>query len=91
MLKLRASYGKVGNQVKANPYALYSYTGNYNALAAGDLRGVYNPNLTWETINPFNVGVDFGFLNNRITFTAEYYNKNLKILFMSYHCRYLRV
>lgn len=39
MLKLRASYGKVGNQVKANPYALYSYTGNYNALAAGDLRG----------------------------------------------------
>ncbi|AJW64362.1 TonB-dependent Receptor Plug Domain protein [Elizabethkingia miricola] len=80
MLKLRGSYGKVGNQVTANPYAVYTYIGNYNKLAAGDLQGVYNPNLSWETINPFNVGVDFGFLNNRITFTAEYYNKKSKDL-----------
>ncbi|MCL1033781.1 SusC/RagA family TonB-linked outer membrane protein [Elizabethkingia anophelis] len=80
MLKLRASYGKVGNQVLANPYALYSYRGNYNDLASADLRGVYNPNLSWETINPLNIGVDLGFLNNRITLTAEYYNKKSKDL-----------
>jgi outer membrane receptor protein involved in Fe transport len=80
MLKFRTSYGKVGNQVLANPYALYSYRRNYNSLAAADLTGLYNPNLSWETINPFNVGFDFGFLNNRITVSAEYYNKKSKDL-----------
>ncbi len=80
MLKLRASYGKVGNRVTANPYALYQFTTNYNDTPAATYTGVANPNLSWETINPFNVGVDFGFLNNRITFTAEYYNKQTKDL-----------
>lgn len=79
-LKLRGSYGKVGNQVLANPYALYNYKNNYNDLPAGNLTGVYNPGLSWETINPLNVGIDFGFLNNRITLTAEYYNKKSKDL-----------
>lgn len=80
MMKVRGSYGKVGNQVSANPYALYKYTGNYNGLAAGSLEGVYNPNLSWETINPLNIGIDFGFLRNRITLTAEYYDKKSKDL-----------
>lgn len=80
MLKARASYGKIGNQVSANPYALYAFTTNYNDTPAATYSGVFNPNLSWETVNPFNVGLDFGFLNNRITFSAEYYNKKTKDL-----------
>lgn len=80
MLKLRASYGKLGNQVSANPYALYGYTTNYNDQPAATYSGVYNPNLSWETVNPFNVGVDLGFFRNRVKVTAEYYNKKTKDL-----------
>ncbi|MEN4759361.1 SusC/RagA family TonB-linked outer membrane protein [Chryseobacterium sp. C39-AII1] len=80
MLKFRSSYGKLGNQIDANPYATYSYTTNYNDYAAASINRVYNPNLSWETVNPFNVGVDLGFFNNRLTVTAEYYNKKTKNL-----------
>lgn len=80
MLKFRSSYGKLGNQVSANPYALYSYTTNYNDNPSGNYSGFYNPNLTWETVKPFNVGFDFGFLNDRIKFSAEYFNKKTEDL-----------
>ncbi|WP_374362162.1 SusC/RagA family TonB-linked outer membrane protein [Cloacibacterium sp.] len=79
-LKFRASYGKLGNQVSANPYALYNYTSNYNDYAAGGYQGLYNPNLSWETVNPLNIGLDFGFLNDRIVLSAEYFNKKTKDL-----------
>lgn len=79
-LKLRASYGKVGNKISSYPYALYSYTTNYNDYAALTYSGLYNPNLSWETVNPFNVGLDFGFFNDRLKLTAEYYNKKTKDL-----------
>lgn len=80
MAKFRVSYGKLGNQVSANPYALYAYDTNYNDYAAGRYFNVYNANLSWETVNPFNVGIDLGFLRNRITVSAEYYNKKTKNL-----------
>ncbi|MGC5744499.1 SusC/RagA family TonB-linked outer membrane protein [Chryseobacterium sp. NFX27] len=80
MLKFRASYGKLGNQVTANPYATYSYTTNYNDFAAATMNRVFNPNLSWETVNPFNVGIDMGFFRNRLTVSAEYYNKKTKDL-----------
>ena len=79
-MKFRASYGKIGNQISVFPYALYSYTTNYDDLAAAGYSGVYNPDLTWETVKPFNVGFDFGFFNNRVTFSAEYYNKKTQDL-----------
>lgn len=80
MMKFRASYGKLGNQVSANPYALYSYTTNYNDLAAATYSGVFNPNLSWETVNPLNIGLDLGFFKDRLKITAEYYNKKTKDL-----------
>ncbi len=80
MLKFRASYGKLGNQVSANPYALYSFTSNYNDFAAGGYGGLYNPNLTWETVNPLNIGLDMGFFRNRLTLSAEYFNKETENL-----------
>ncbi|MEL7677614.1 SusC/RagA family TonB-linked outer membrane protein [Elizabethkingia meningoseptica] len=83
LLKFRASYGKLGNQVTANPYALYQYTTNYDDLAAVTYSGLYNPNLSWETVKPFNVGFDLGLLKNRITLSAEYYNKKTENLIYS--------
>ena len=80
LLKLRASYGKLGNQVSANPYATYSFLANYDDTAAANYNRVFNPNLSWETVNPLNIGLDFGFLRNRITFSAEYFNKETKDL-----------
>ncbi|MBD3903804.1 SusC/RagA family TonB-linked outer membrane protein [Chryseobacterium sp. Ch-15] len=79
-LKFRASYGKVGNQISALPYALFQYSTNYNDLAAASYSGFYNPNLKWETIKPFNVGFDFGFFKNRLTVSADYYNKKTEDL-----------
>jgi TonB-linked SusC/RagA family outer membrane protein len=79
-LKFRASYGKVGNQISAIPYALYAYSTNYDDFAAATYSGVYNPNLRWETIKPFNVGFDFGFFKNRLTVSADYYNKKTEDL-----------
>ncbi|WP_313027168.1 SusC/RagA family TonB-linked outer membrane protein [Soonwooa sp.] len=80
MLKLRGSYGKLGNQVTANPYALYAYSTNYNDYAAATYSGVLNPNLSWETVNPFNVGLDIGLFRDRVKVSAEYYNKKTKDL-----------
>lgn len=83
MMKLRASYGKLGNQVTANPYGLYSYTTNYNDYAAAGYSGVINPNLSWETVNPLNIGIDFGFFDDRVKFSAEYFHKTTKDLIYS--------
>lgn len=80
MFKLRTSYGKLGNQVSANPYALFNYNTNYNDYAAASYGGVNNPNLRWETVNPFNAGVDIGLFKDRITISAEYFNKETKDL-----------
>ena len=83
MFKFRASYGKIGNQVSANPYSMYSYTTNYNDYAGAGYSGVNNPNLGWETVNPFNVGLDLGFLKDRIKLSAEYFHKTTKDLIYS--------
>jgi TonB-linked SusC/RagA family outer membrane protein len=85
--KLRVSYGKNGNRSLSNPYlALSNLSGGANKYQgyinqSGELelyRYLYadrlaNPNLKWEKSASFNLGIDFGFLNDRITGTAEYY------------------
>jgi TonB-linked SusC/RagA family outer membrane protein len=79
-LKLRASYGKVGNNNIGN----YSYlaavnTSNYvfgNTVTPGrQLNGIGNNNLTWETTTGYDVGLDLELFNSRITFTYDYYWK----------------
>lgn len=75
LLKLRASYGTLGNQITSSPYSLLGFTTNYNDLAAATYGGVNNPNLKWEVIKPLSVGIDAGLFQNRLTFTAEYYHR----------------
>lgn len=87
-LKLRASYGMLGNNalrgknsdIEGNydAQALYgasNYVLNGNVATGLAMLAIPNGNLTWEKTKMFNVGVDFSFLTNRLTGTLEYFNK----------------
>lgn len=87
--KLRLSYGRNGNRSLDNPYLalanLYEGAGRmqgYINPQSGDLilyrylmaNRMANPTLQWEKTSSWNFGLDFGFLNDRITGSIEYYN-----------------
>ncbi len=81
-LKLRASYGVVGNQA-INPYStlglmsqtIYSFgdTNNYTGYWSNALP---TPDLTWEKTNQFDLGVDISLWGGRISASLDYFNKN---------------
>ncbi|WP_299552259.1 TonB-dependent receptor [Seonamhaeicola sp.] len=80
-LKLRLSYGQTGNINSVSPYGSFSFLNNNTYLFGDDVStaqtigGLANQELTWEVSTETNVGVDVGFLNNRIALTIDYYNK----------------
>ncbi len=81
-LKLRMSYGSVGNQ-SLDPFTTLGVVDNFpyifgGAIVAGNLPGgvLPNPNLTWETSTTTNIALDYGLFNNRLRGTVEYYNTN---------------
>lgn len=80
--KLRSSYGVTGNNNIGNytQHALISNTVNVvfgNALTPGAaVTSLDNRNLGWETTSQLDVGFDLGFLDDRITFTYDYFVKN---------------
>lgn len=82
-LKLRGSWGKLGNQNIGNyPYqetlaaTYYNYGGT---LSQGFTQtALVNTDIMWETTTSTNVGFDFAFLNNRLYGTVEWYNKRTK-------------
>ena len=87
--KLRLSWGQAGNdrigeaQFLSNMIALNYAIGNSQNLASGYVPGnLANPLLGWETTTSYNVGIDFGVLNNRIYFSADYYKKVTKDLLL---------
>ena len=86
-LKLRVSYGSTGNQnIGQNALSFYQadwhgYVFGNNQISTGAyLSQIANPNLKWETTTSANFGLDFGFLNNRITGSIDYYHKIVKDL-----------
>ncbi len=87
-LKLRASYGQVGN-ANVSPYSTQAQILNtvysYNQTAAtGFAPGTLgNSDLKWERSEEKNFGLDMGFLKNRITATIEVYWKNTKDLILN--------
>lgn len=88
-LKLRVSYGVTGQQDGISNYGFMS-TYTLSQLGASYQLGdkfltslapsIYNADLVWETTKAFNVGVDFGFLNNRFTASIDYYYRKTKDL-----------
>ncbi|OLY94116.1 TonB-linked outer membrane protein, SusC/RagA family [Cnuella takakiae] len=83
-LKLRSSYGRTGNAEIGNFSALPLYTSLPYADIAGLITSqIADPALSWESTDQFDIGLDFGFLNNRITGELDYFNKNTKDLLLS--------
>lgn len=83
-LSLRASYGAQGNDdISYYAYqALYAIRNNLgeSGLVASRLA---TPQLSWETNLNFNIGLDFGFWNNRLTGTVEFFERRSKDLLFS--------
>lgn len=75
-LKLRAGWGKTGNQ-NVTDYAYMALLANKTTpWGVGVLTGnTANPDLTWETTSSYNIGLDLGLLQNRIEFIADVYYK----------------
>ena len=93
-LKIRASYGTTGNDLDVDDeeIAAFAYLQKYNrsdnayvfgsnlanTIVAGDTP---NPTLTWATSSTYNGGLDFGFLDNRLSGTFDaFYRKEVDIL-----------
>ena len=83
--KIRFSYGSLGNQqVGYYDYIRSVSLGTQSYLFGGDRSGIAtfgNPvagNLTWETVQQKNLGIDLAFLQNKITFTGEAYIRDTK-------------
>ena len=79
MGKMRLSWGQTGNSnIGSNAFASYYAQPAYNQENGTQLIGVFqgkleNSNLKWETTTEWNFGMDFGFLNNRILASVEFY------------------
>jgi TonB-dependent starch-binding outer membrane protein SusC len=82
-LKLRASYGSVGNQNFSGDFlgrGLWNGGANYANQIGIEPIQLANPNLKWETTTQLNIGLDLGILKNKFVFTIDYYNKQTKDL-----------
>ncbi|RZJ55748.1 MAG: TonB-dependent receptor [Flavobacterium sp.] len=83
-LKIRASWGQAGNQ----DIGLYKYLRTVNIatqaysfrdhLANGAYFSETNPDITWETSEMTDIGIDAGFFNNKLSLTLDLYSKDTK-------------
>lgn len=90
-LKLRAGYGVSGNAMGFDIYSSFvTYGASGTFVYDGKTYRTYaatknaNPDLKWESTSMLNVGLDFGFMKNRINGTIEVYNKKTKDLIWGY-------
>ena len=89
-LKLRAGYGVTGNQDFGNYKSLMLISASTNFFYNGEWVKAYgpasnaNPNLAWERKSEVNVGVDFSFLNGRLSGAFDFYYRHTKDLLYDY-------
>lgn len=85
-LKIRASYGRTGNQDGISNYgwqALISGGVNYGGQSGIAISSSGNDRLTWETADQYNAGFDLSFLGGKINMIADVYLKNTNNLLYS--------
>lgn len=94
-LKLRAGWGQNGNAQTINNFqwqgafafdtsSYYTFNGNPDLYVSGAAPSrLPNEDLTWETSEQLNIGLDARFLNGRLGFTADWYNKKTKDLLVA--------
>ena len=79
-LKIRAGWGKVGNQNISNS-AYESLVNTTNLVFGGNrvpgytIGSIGNPDLKWETVEDYNVGIDAMLFKSRLSITADFYKK----------------
>src|SRR5690606_27025016 len=88
-LKVRASYGKLGNQNVSS----YLYLSNIPISTRvawiidgarpnySDMPGIVSPDITWETSTTMNFGADLSFLNNRLSASFDIYKRQTENMF----------
>ncbi len=87
-LKLRASYGLSGNQA-IGPYQTLGSLGNTSVILGNTpttgyvLTRLENKSLKWETTKQLDIGFDLGLFNERLLFTADYYDKETSDLLLN--------
>lgn len=79
-LKLRAGWGRVGNQnIDSNAYLTLVGASDYviggDRILGTSVSSIGNPNLKWETVEDVNIGIDMGLLNGRLNITADWFQK----------------
>lgn len=92
-LKLRASFGTTGNDQLGSLFAASNFPGlalvnpnfNYNNAAGFAPTQLANPDLKWETNETINLGLDFGFVNNRITGSVDVFQRTSKDLLLGFN------
>lgn len=82
-LRIRTSYG-INGTLPSNNYgyimSLIGYTARYMSNPGATINSISDGNLRWETSYSFNIGLDYGLLNNRLRGTIEYFNRDSKNL-----------
>ncbi|MDR0745161.1 MAG: SusC/RagA family TonB-linked outer membrane protein [Mediterranea sp.] len=94
--KLRISWGENGNRSLSNPYVSLANLGSGTGTMQGYVSGtntylvkylimdrLANPNLQWEKSQAWNIGLDYSFLNNRISGSIEYYKTITRDMIMA--------
>lgn len=92
-LKLRVSYGLVGNdQLSGRRFAFLSTIGNGNGYTfgvsgnqvfGGKLEGEFGiPDLSWETVKKMNTGIEIGLWNSAVSIQADYFHEKREDIFM---------
>ena len=88
-LKLRASWGKTGNQEIGNFASLSTFTTGGDAILNNSIFAgtqpsrIANPDLKWETTTQMNIGVDYGFAEGRISGTIDWFQKKTDDLLLN--------
>jgi TonB-linked SusC/RagA family outer membrane protein len=86
LLKLRGSFGKVGNdQIPTDAYTFrvalnngYGFTGSAGTgVGGGQIREIVDPYITWENTVEYDGAVEFGLLQNRLTGEVNFYDKHV--------------
>lgn len=88
-LKLRVSYGSLGNNAASNNYMYQSLYAATNYVLGNNITGglsqttLSNTHLTWESTYVTNVGIDYGFFRNRLSGSFEWFNRDTKGILIS--------
>lgn len=84
LLKVRSSWGVTGNAAIGNfpSQGLYVFGQDYDGSPGGSPSQIANPDLTWESQENFNIGLDFG-LFSRVSATVEYFNRTSSDLILN--------